>query len=55
MIDYGICKIPLTELAWEPSNSNVSNIDNDISKTLNFTLVSETRNAMPELLFSTQN
>ncbi|MEY4332098.1 MAG: hypothetical protein RLZZ196_836 [Bacteroidota bacterium] len=51
-IDYGNFKITMNELAWEPS-SGESNLES-LTREINFTMISETRNSMPPLEFSEQ-
>jgi len=52
IVDFGNFKITLSELAWEPS-SGEGNMESQ-TRTINFTAVSETRNSMPALEFTSQ-
>lgn len=52
MIDFGNFKITLSEIAWQPSTGD-GNMQTQ-TREINFTMVSEVRNAMPLLEFSDQ-
>lgn len=52
IIDFGNFKITMQELAWQPSTSEGDM--NSQTREINFTMISETRNSMPNLEFSSQ-
>lgn len=52
IVDYGNFKITMNEIAWEPSSGD-GNMESQ-TREINFTMISETRNAMPTLEFSSQ-
>jgi hypothetical protein len=51
-IDFGNFKITINEIAWKPSTSN-SDMTSQ-TREISFTMISETRNSMPNLEFSNQ-
>jgi len=52
IIDFGAFKITMPEIAWQPSTSS-SNMQS-VEREINFTMISETVNAMPIIEFSNQ-